>query len=276
MSIVINTNVGALQTQGYLSANQASLQKAMQRLASGKSINDAMDNAAGLAVSQHMEEAVRALRQGSKNANDGVSLVQTAQGAVQTNLSILQRMRELATQASTGTYGSTDLANIDKEFQALKSEIDRVANVTTFNEIALLDGTTSSLSIQVGSNNTSDDRLTVTLTDSTTATLFSGASNVDLTTNAHAQGVLDTLNTAIGTLTTALAQMGADQSNLSRAITSNDDRATNLQAAESRIVDADYAAESSNMAQYQIMTQSGVAMLSQANSLPQMALKLLS
>lgn len=271
MGITVNTNVGSLVAQSYLADNQSKLSKTLSRLSSGLRVTEAKDDPAGLAIAQSMASSVRVLKQGSRNGNDGVSLLQTAQGAMSQTLDILQRMREIASQASSGTYGSGDLANLDTEFQALKNEIDRVQSTSTFNGIDLLNG--GSVSIQIGENNTSNDRISLSLTTTDTTTLTINTD--DVTSQSNAQGALDTLKAAIDTVTTGLATLGAAQSNLEAAVSSNDTRATNLDTARSRIMDADYAAESANLAKYMIMNQSNVAMLSQANSSPQLVLKLL-
>ncbi len=271
MGIIVNTNVGSLVAQSYLNSNQSKLSKTLNRLSSGLRVTEAKDDPAGLAIAQSMMSSVRALKQGSRNGGDGVSLLQTAQGAMTQTLDILQRMREIASQASSGTYSSTDLSNLDTEFQSLLTEIDRVQSTSTFNGIDLLNG--GSVSIQIGEANTSNDRVSITLTATAASDLSIDTS--DVTTNSNAQSALDAVKTAIETVTTGLASLGASQSNLEAAIASNDIRATNLDTARSRIMDADYAEESANLAKYMIMNQSNVAMLSQANSVPQLALKLL-
>lgn len=273
MSIVVNTNISSLLAQQYLTGNQQGLAQSLQRLSSGLRINDAEDDAAGLAVAQHMLESSTAYRQGSRNANDGISLVQTAQSAMQVTLSNLQRMREIANEATNGTLGTTDLANLDKEFQLLKNEVQRVSQVTTFNGISLLANATGSINIHVGENNTANDSLSITLTKTDTTTL--GIASDNITTNGNAGTALNDLNTAIGDITTGLAQLGANERNLQAAISNNDAHATDIDEARSRILDADFAAESSNLAKFQILNQSNMAMLSQANSVPGMVLQLL-
>ncbi len=273
MSIVVNTNISSLLAQQYLTGNQQGLAQSLQRLSSGLRINDAEDDAAGLAVAQHMLESSTAYRQGSRNANDGISLVQTAQSAMQVTLSNLQRMREIANEATNGTLGTTDLGNLDKEFQLLKNEVQRVSQVTTFNGISLLANATGSIGIHVGENNTANDSLSITLTKADATTL--GINGDNITTNANAGTALTDLDTAIGDITTGLAQLGANERNLQAAISNNDAHATDIDEARSRILDADFAAESSNLAKFQILNQSNMAMLSQANSVPGMVLQLL-
>lgn len=273
MSIVINTNVSALLAQQYLTGNQAGLSQAINRLSSGYRINSAADDAAGLAVAQHMEEGSVALRQGSRNANDGVSLVQTAESALNDTLNNLQRMREIANEATNQTLGTSDLANLDAEFQALKGEIQRVSQTSTFNGISLLSNASGTLSIHVGQANTANDSITVTLQKGDTTTL--GIVSDNLLTNTAAGTALTDLNTAIQDVTTGLAQLGANERNLNAAIANNDAQATDLDSAKSRIMDADFSVESSNLAKFQILNQSNIAMLAQANSVPGMVLQLL-
>lgn len=271
MGITVNTNVGSLVAQQNLAVNQSKLSQTLARLSSGLRVNDAKDDPAGLAIAESMQGSIKALKQGSRNGNDGVSLLQTTQGAMEQTLNLLQRMREIASQGATGTYSSSDLSNLDTEFQSLLTEVGRVQQVSTFNGISLLSG--GSLSIQIGENNTSNDRLTINLTATDTATL--GISSASVTSNSNAQSALDSLTTAIADITTGLATIGADQSNLEAAISSNDVRALNLEAARGRIMDADFAEESSNLASSMILNQANVAMLSQANSAPQLVLQLL-
>ena len=275
MSITVNTNVNSLFAQAYLNGNQNGLSQALTRLSSGLRVNDAKDDAAGLAVAQIMQENSTALRQGSRNANDGISLVQTAQSAMLDTVNILHRMRQLADQGSTGTYSTTNLANLDTEFQALNNEINRVANSVTFNGISLLNNSAGSLSIQVGTANTTNDRLTLTLTNATTGSAGIDIAGLSVTSQANAQAALGTLDTALQTITTGLAQFGATESNLSIAGDANLMFATDLDAARSRIMDADFAEESANLAKFNILNQSNVAMLSQANSTPSLVLQLL-
>jgi flagellin len=271
MSITINTNVSSLMAQQSLSKTQDSLNQAINRLSTGRRINTAKDDAAGLAIAEGMTSQVRGIRQGIHNGNDGISLIQTAEGGLNQTLSLLQRMRELSTQASTGTYTTTDLANLDTEFQSLLTEIDRVAQTVDFNGTILLN-TATSIAIQIGPNNTANDRISITLIDATSATL--GVTG-DLTSQANAQTALGLLDTAINTVTTGLANLGASHSKIEAAVNGNEDRVTNLEAARSRITDADFAEESAKLAQLQILQQSGAAMLTQANSTGQVVLKLL-
>jgi flagellin len=275
MSIAINTNVNSLLAQDYLTSNQNGLSQALNRLSSGHRINDAKDDAAGLAVAQIMQENSTALRQGSRNANDGISLVQTAQSAMNDTLNILQRMRELADQGANSVYSAGDLTNLNAEFQDLNSEINRVASSVNFNGISLLNNSTGSLSIQVGTSNTANDSLSIKLTNTTTGSSGLNIASLSVTSTSNASSALATLDTAIQSVTTGLAKLGAGEANLQAAVEGNDAIATDLESAKSRIMDTDFAAESGNLAKFNILNQSNVAMLSQANSSPQLVLQLL-
>lgn len=275
MSIVVNTNVPSLLAQNSLGANQAGLSQAMQRLSSGLRINTAADDPAGLAISLSMTQSANAVAQGAQNANSGISLIQTAEGAMNDIANIIEQMSTLASQASNTTYTSTQLGNINTTFQALLTEINRVANTANFNGLNLLDGSNSSISIQVGANNTANDRLTITLNNLTTGTAGLSISGLSVTSNANAQSAVASLQTALNSVTTALATAGAGEVNTTAAANNNNAIVANLQASRSRIQDADFAAESSNLSRYNVLTQSNISMLAQANVIPQMALKLI-
>lgn len=274
MGISINTNVSALLAQQYLNVNQAGYAQAQQRLASGFRINSAADDPAGLAISTTMANTSGSLRQGVRNGNDGISLVQTAQSAINDISNILTMMTTLSAQASSGTYSSSQLGNLDTEFQALLTEINRVATLTDFNGVSLLANSTGSVSIQVGAGNTSNDRLSITLTNMTTGSAGLNIASLALTSNSGAQAALASLN-GLTAVNTALAALGASQVNLQAAVSYDGGVATSLEAAKSRIMDADFTAESSNLAKYNILNQSNIAMLAQANSAPQQVLQLL-
>lgn len=273
MALVINTNVSALFTQQYLAQNQQQLSSTLQRLSSGKRINNASDDPAGLAIASTMLANINGLNVGSRNGQDGVNLVATASGAMQVILNDLQTMNSLAVQAANGTNGSQDRANLDAQYQALLGEIGRLTSQTNFNGVSLLGG--GSVTIQIGSGNTSNDQLSITLTDTSTGSAGLNISGTDLTSDTNASTAIGSLNAAIASITTGLATLGANSANLQAAITNNNTYATNLTAAQSSIMDADYAAESSNMAKYTILSQSDVAMLAQANSAPSLVLQLL-
>lgn len=271
MSLTINTNTTSLMAQQSLGKTQDQLAQTINRLSTGHRINSAKDDAAGMAIAEGMSSQSRGIRQGGRNGNDGISLIQTAEGGLNQTLTLLQRMRELASQGSTGTYGAADLANMDTEYQSLMTEVDRVAATIDFNGTKLMNAA-SSIAVQVGANNTANDRISISLIDATSATL---AITGDVTSNANARAALDLLDTAIKTVTTGIAGLGASHSNLEAAVGGNMNRVTNLEAARGRIMDTDFAEESAKLAQLQILSQSGAAMLSQANQSGQLVLKLL-
>jgi flagellin len=273
MALTINTNTTSLFAQQQLTQNQKGLAQTLTRLSSGLRVNSAKDDPAGLAISQTLTQNINGLNQGSRNGNDGISLVQTAQGALTQVLGSLQRMRTLSIQAANETYGSTDLNNLDAEYQKLTTEIDRLTQVTTFNGINLLGG--GSLAIQIGANNTTNDAITISLTATSVGSAGLNITGTSVTSRANALAAMGTITSAIQSITTGLAAIGANQSNLETAITSNNTFSINLQNARSAIMDADMAEESANLAKFNILNQSNVAMLAQANSAPQLALQLL-
>lgn len=273
MSLIINTNVSSLFAQQYLGQAQQNLSNTLLKLSSGKRINNASDDPAGMAIAATMMSTVNGLNTGSRNAQDGINLVQTAQGGMQVILNDLQMMKSLAVQAANGTNGSGDLANIDADYQKLLGEIGRLSTSLNFNGISVLGG--GSVSIQVGAGNASTDTISLSLTDVSTGSAGLNISGTSLTSNSNASSAIGSLSTAISSITTGLATLGAGAINLQAAIQSNSTYATNLTASQSAIQDADYAAESANLAKYTIMSQSDVAMLAQANSAPQLVMQLL-
>lgn len=272
MSIIISTNVSSLNAQKALTKTQDDLSTTINRLSTGHRLNQAKDNAAGYAIASSMTSEINGLKQGSRNGNDGISLIQTAESGLNQTLALLQRMLELSTQGSSGTYATSDLANMDTEYQSLMTEVDRISSTTDYNGVQLMNGSTASVSIQIGTNNTANDRLSISLINTGTASLGITSS---VTTNANAQAAMALLNTAMTTITTGLAGLGASQSHIEGAVSSNADRVSDLESARSRIVDTDFAEESANLAKLQILQQSGAAMLSQANASGQIVLKLL-
>lgn len=273
MSMTVNTNATSLMVQRNVNAAQADFSDTISRLSSGNRIINAKDDAAGRAISESMKQAVTGLNQANRNANDGVSLIETAESSMNEQLNNLQRMRELAVQSANGTYSTDDLAKLDLEFQALDDEINRLANTASFNGTQLLDGTTATVTLQIGDKNNANNQQSVTLADTTSATLAINA--LDVTSQANAQTAMDSLDTAIGTITSALAQLGADHSNLESAIRSNGAKSDATSQARSRIADADFALESSNLAKNQILQQASISMLAQANASNQGVLSLL-
>ena len=271
MGLRVNTNVSSLTAQRNLASVTGRLQGNFARLSSGLRIATAEDDAAGLGVSERMRSQIRSYAVAGRNAQDGVSLAQTAEGAMAEISNNLSRMRELAVQAANGTLTTTDRATLDTEFQALITEIGRVASDTTFNGVALLDGSTSSLSVQVGID--SGDTISVGLADSTTTAL--GIGGLGVTTTALASSALATIDTAINTVSTNRGSLGAVQNRLNSVISSISNTRENLSAAESRIRDVDVAAETADLTRNSILQQAAVSVLSQANVQPQLALSLL-
>jgi flagellin len=268
----IYTNPTSVAAQVSLNINRRNLDHNMARLSSGLRINDASDDAAGLGISQQMRSVIRSLAQAGRNANDGISLMQTAGGAMVQQANVLTRMKELATQAANGTYSSADLANIDTEFQQLISEVDRIAQSTSFNGLNLLT-TTQTVTFQVGDSNNSFDKIDTTLQDTQVSAL--GVATLSTSTQGGAQAALTAINTAISTLSKSQALIGASQN---RLLVAYDNAAIRRQAtvqSESRIRDVDVAEEASSMSRNQVLVQAGTSVLAQANQLPQAAMSLL-
>ncbi len=276
MALTVNTNVASLNAQRNLTNSQSSLNTSLQRLSSGLRVNSAKDDAAGLAIAERMNAQVRGLTVGIRNAGDGISLAQTAEGALGSVTEALQRMRELSVQSTNATNGTADRASLDAEYQQLATEISRIITSTEFNGSAVLDAGAGSQSFQVGANNAADNRITVTTTALLTAnTNITAATGTNVTTSASAAGAIDLIDTALDAVNSERATLGAAQSRIEIAVRSLETTRENTAAARGRIVDADFAAETANLTRAQILQQAGVAMLSQANSLPQLALALL-
>ena len=266
MPQAINTNLNSLNAQRNLAGSQMSLATSMQRLSSGLRVNSAKDDAAGLAIASRMDAQVRGTTVAMRNANDGISMAQTAEGALATVTDALQRMRELAVQAQNGTNSTTDRANIDTEYQALSQEITRVAAQTKFNGTAIVGAGAGVQVFQVGANNGD----TLTITTSTVTTVGGG-----LTTAAAASTAVAALDTAIDTITTERASYGAAMNRFGMAIANLAISGENQTAARGRIMDADFATETANLSRAQILQQAGNAMVAQANQLPNQVMALL-
>jgi flagellin len=258
--------------QNSLSKTQGMLGNSFQRLSSGYRINSAADDAAGLGISKSMEAQVRSFAVAERNANDGISMAQTADGAAEQVHGILTRLRELAVQGSNGTLSVNDSQNLNTEFQALTGEVDRIANVITFNGQNLLDAV-ATVTYQVGINNSADNVISVTFGGANVSAL--GLSLVSVSTVADAQGALNTLDTAIQTLAQVRTRFGTAMNRLQGAVANLQSLQTNLSASLSRIRDADIAQETSALARNQVLSQAGASILSQANQAPQLALSLL-
>ena len=267
---VINTNVSALRAQnGTRIANQM-VDTAMARLSSGKRINSAKDDAAGLAIATRMEAKIRGLSQAVRNANDGISLAQTAEGAMDETSNILVRLRELAVQAASGTVTATDRAALQTEASELLAQVDDISSRTDFNGTTLLDGT-ATLDIQTGVN--TGETVNITIGDLSGSGL--GVDTIDLSTSAGASAALALVDTAIDTVATERATLGAVQNRLDATVNNLTATVTNLAESRSRIEDTDFSAETTKLASAQILSQASTAMLAQANQSQQGVLNLL-
>jgi len=286
MPQTINTNIASLNAQRNLNMSQASLATSMQRLSSGLRVNSAKDDAAGLAIAERMNAQVRGMNVAIRNANDGISLAQTAEGALGKLGDALQRMRELALQSRNATNSDTDKVSLDKEFGELAKEVQRVIGGTSFNGKAVLAGGAGSQTFQVGANVTTNDTIditTVNLSINAAITTVAGTDNqglgravIDSTANAATIGtVIQNIDAALDVVNSERATLGASQSRFEAVIANLQISAENQSAARSRIMDADFAAETANLSRAQILQQAGTAMVAQANQVPQQVLQLL-
>lgn len=278
--ISIMTNTSSLNAQRNLSQTKLGLDKAMSRLSSGLRINRAGDDAAGLAISESLKSQIRSLGQAERNANDGISLLQTAENSMNEMSSIMSRLRELAMQSATDTIGDTQRGYIEQEAVALRTEIDRIAAVTEFSGTPLIDGTLTAANLQIGINNTASDRLSITIPAMDTATLGTSGggaalATVDLSTNVGARAALGIIDVSIEDISTERANIGAYENRLQVTITNLQSARENLGAANSRIRDTDVAEETAALTRQNILMQAGVTVLGQANQLPSVALSLL-
>jgi flagellin len=273
----LNTNLPSLMAQRALSTTGRSLGISMQRLSTGLRVNSAKDDAAGVAIAERMTSQIRGMRVASRNANDGISLSQTAEGALGKIGDSLQRMRELAVQSSNATNATGDRANLDQEYRALSAEIIRVITGTRFNGHTLLHGA-GSMGFQVGPDPASANTITVAMASIWTgpgmSVAVSGA-GATISSAASALAVLSNLDAAIDEVTTARSSLGAVQNRFERVVANLATSSENLQAARGRIMDADFAVETSNLSRAQVLQQAGHAMLAQANQLPQQVMALL-
>lgn len=273
---VINTNVKSLVAQNAMTVNSRSMNKAMEQLSTGKRINSAADDAAGLAISNKMTAQIRGLNQSVRNANDGISMLQTADGATQEITNMLQRMRELAVQSANGTYSADDRASLKDEYTALSDQIDKIATQTKWNGMNVLDGS-ADVKFQVGtdSGQTIDwlAKTGTTKADLQATTL--GVATLDISTDSGASTALATLDTAIKTVDKVRSGIGALVNRLNYAADNLTNVAQNTTASRSRIQDTDYAVATTELARTQIISQAATAMLAQANQQPQSVLSLL-
>jgi flagellin len=279
MSQVINTNLASLNAQRNLTGTQMQLQTAIQRLSSGLRVNSAKDDAAGLAIANRMDAQARGMNVAIRNANDGISLAQVAEGALGKVTDMLQRMRELSVQASNSSNTTTDRASLNAEFRQLAEEVDRTLLSTRFNGSAILAASAGSLQFQIGANNATTDQITITTSNMATAgtiTAVTGTAGViSGTSGTAAASMITTIDTALDTLNSERATYGAVQNRFEAVIANLSIAAENQTAARSRIMDADFAKETAALTRAQILQQAGTAMLAQANQLPQQVLQLL-
>ena len=286
MPQTINTNLVSLNAQRNLSTSQSALATSMQRLSSGLRVNSAKDDAAGLAIAERMNTQVRGMTVAARNANDGISQAQVAEGALGSVANVFQRMRELAVQAANGTNNTTDSASLNQEFVQLAQEATRTLGGTQFNGVAIL-ATSANSTYQIGANNSSAiDQITVSGFDwtgnsSITSVLGStvltgtGVPTLQISSQAGAQGAIGSIDTALAAINTQRATYGAVQNRFENIIANLQVATENQSAARSRIMDADYAAETAALSRAQILQQAGNAMVAQANQLPQQVLRLL-
>jgi len=274
--LAINTNVASLGAQRQLASTGRTMSQSIERLSSGLKINSSADDAAGMAVAEGLRAQNLGFQQAVENANDAGAILATAEGAYNTIADTLIRMRELAIQSASDGLTDTERGYVNTEFAQLLTEIDRVADVTEYNGINLLDGSagaSGAMVFQVGTRNSANDQIGITLTDQDATALAVNGAKVDSL--ANAQNAIDTIDTAIGTLATDRAVLGATQNRLTAAVDNLGLTIENLSAAQSHISDTDVAAESANFTKSQVLMQAGVAMLSQANATPNLALRLL-
>ena len=283
MAMTVRTNMAALSSINTLNKTQGSLSSSLEKISSGLRINRAADDAAGMGVATRMESDNTSLKQAMRNTNDGISLVQTAEGSIEQLSNILIRFRELSVQASNETYTSTDRTMIGEEMDQLKNEYQRITTLANFNEQSLLNGS-GTLSIQVGIDGTANDRIDLVMTDfSTTQGAISNVGTVFTSVDAGTASIAESaaanlteLDSAINALSTRRAKLGSIQNRFENALAEASTYSQNLSAAQSQILDVDYASESANMTRYQIQSQAGVAALAQAKAIPQSIISLLS
>jgi flagellin len=279
MAISVLTNVASLNAQRNLATTQNALADSIGKLSTGMRINKAGDDAAGLGISENLKAGIRSLSQAQRNANDGISMSQVAEGGMNEMQGIVSRMRELAVQSSNSTIGGTERGYVQTEFKQLSDEIDRIGSVTEFNGQKLLDGSASSgLTFQVGIRDSSNDRISMSITKLDSKTLGSTSLHItsaSLSTAAKAQTAITVFDKAITQLSSARAKVGATQNRMQVTVSNLATTHENLSAANSRIRDVDVASESATMTKANILSQAGMSVLAQANQLPQAALSLL-
>ncbi|MFL6533576.1 MAG: flagellin domain-containing protein [Pseudomonas sp.] len=282
MALTVNTNVTSLNVQKNLNKASDALSTSMTRLSSGLKINSAKDDAAGLQISTRMTSQIRGQTMAIKNANDGISIAQTAEGALQESTNILQRMRELAVQARNDSNGTDDRIALNKEFATMSDELTRIANSTNLNGKNLIDGSAGTMTFQVGSNTGADNQITLTLGSSfDAATLSVGSGTVVIsavdsaTAETNTAAAIDAIDAALKTINTSRADLGAAQNRLTSTISNLQNINENASAALGRVQDTDFAAETAQLTKQQTLQQASTSVLAQANQLPSAVLKLL-
>lgn len=271
----VNHNLAAMNTHRQLSVNNNEVAKSTEKLSSGFRINRAGDDAAGLAISEKMRGQIRGLDMSAKNAQDGISMIQTAEGSLNETHDILQRMRELSVQSANDTNVTVDRTALDKEFKQLSNEITRISNNTEFNTQKLLDGSVSAVTLQVGANSGQTISVSLSVTGVSLSAVTASTAQMSLSTQTDAAAAITAINTQINTVSTGRSYLGAMQNRLEHTIKNLDNSSENLQAAESRIRDVDMAKEMMTLSKNNILQQAAQAMLAQANQAPQGVLQLL-
>lgn len=275
MALTVNTNVAAISATNQLGRTTRSLSDSFARLSSGLRINKASDDAAGLGVAENLDMVSRSARVAARNANDGISVISTAEGATDEVSNIMKRMRELAVQSSSETLDDDERAYIQDEYEQLAGEVDRIASTSEFNGVSLSDGTTTTLDVQVGVNGTANDRITITLGDLRGTVLGVDTGSLDMSSASGAQSAITALDSAMDTLNGYRSDFGAVENRIDSALNNLETYTANIEAAESRIRDADFAFETAELAKSQIMQQAGTSVLAQAKNMTAAAAQLI-
>ena len=276
MALTVNTNLAAMRASNALNKTQSSLSHTLAKISGGLRVTKAADDAAGSAVASNLQTVARSGRQAIRNANDGISIIQTAEGATKEVLNILDRMRELAVQSASETLADGERTYIDEEFEQLSDEVERIAQATEFNDLQLADGSKTTLSVQVGVTSGTESQLTITLGNLTVSELSVDTTTIDLTNATTARDAIDTIDAAIDTVNSVRAGYGAVQNRIDSSISNMTTYVESLSAARSQIMDTDYAHETSEMTRLQVMQQAGTAALAQARTINQSVISLLS
>lgn len=276
MALTVNTNLAAMRASNALNKTQAGLSHTLAKISSGLRVTKAADDAAGSAVAANLHTVARSGKQAIRNANDGISIIQTAEGATKEVLNILDRMRELAVQSASETLADDERTYIDDEFVQLSAEVDRISQATEFNDLKLADGTKTTLSVQVGVTSGAESQLTITLGDLSVSNLNVDTTTISLALASDARSAIDTIDTAIDSVNSIRAGYGSVQNRIDSSIANMVTYVESLSAAESQIMDTDYAQETAEMTRLQVMQQAGTAALAQARTINQSVISLLS